>query len=100
MNLAPLLPLWEKGLGDEGNLAKLGCSHPLTHSEVETLLNQGFEIFNRYSQLYRASSWSRQIIGHDDYRFLLRLIKLGLKYYDENIHTEFAAFPNEEDGLY
>ena len=23
---APLLPFWEKGLGDEGKLAKLGCT--------------------------------------------------------------------------
>jgi len=23
---APLLPFWEKGLGDEGRLAKLGCT--------------------------------------------------------------------------
>ncbi len=26
LNLAPLLPLWQKGLGDEGYLAKLGCT--------------------------------------------------------------------------
>jgi len=26
LNPAPLLPLWEKGLGDEGKLAKLGCT--------------------------------------------------------------------------
>ncbi len=26
LNPVPLLPFWEKGLGDEGKLAKLGCS--------------------------------------------------------------------------
>ena len=26
LNSVPLLPFWEKGLGDEGKLAKLGCS--------------------------------------------------------------------------
>ena len=27
LNPAPLLPFWEKGLGDEGQLAKVGCTH-------------------------------------------------------------------------
>jgi len=26
LNPVPLLPFWEKGLGDEGKLTKLGCS--------------------------------------------------------------------------
>jgi hypothetical protein len=26
LNPAPLRPFWEKGLGDEGKLAKLGCT--------------------------------------------------------------------------
>jgi mRNA interferase RelE/StbE len=26
LNPTPLLPFWEKGLGDEGKLAKLGCT--------------------------------------------------------------------------
>ena len=29
MNPAPLLPFWEKGLGDEGQLSKLRCSRSL-----------------------------------------------------------------------
>lgn len=29
LNLASLLPSWEKGLGDEGKLAKLGCTQKM-----------------------------------------------------------------------
>ena len=54
------------------------------------LLDKSFSIFNRYSSLYRASTWSRQIIGHDNYKSLLEFLRLGLQKWDEDSETELA----------
>ena len=37
MNPVPLLPFWEKGLGDEGKLAKLGCSLLRLQPDIDIL---------------------------------------------------------------
>jgi hypothetical protein len=37
LNLAPLLPFWEKGLGDEGKLANLRCTHCLPYTIFKVL---------------------------------------------------------------
>ena len=63
----------------------------ISQPELEGLLNQSFEILNRYSNLYRASTWSRQIIGHDDYQSLLRFLRLGLQKFAEDIEKERAG---------
>ena len=67
-------------LGKDGILT----DNPLTQQEIETLLNESFTIFNRYSSLYRASTWSRTVVGHDDYKSLLKFLKLGLQKWDED----------------
>ncbi|MEO1590105.1 MAG: hypothetical protein AAFU71_02310 [Cyanobacteria bacterium J06632_22] len=65
--------------------------NPLSNEEIENLLTTGLRIFNRYSSLYRASSNSGQIIGHNDYKYLLDFIRLGLQKWDEDIDKEFGA---------
>ena len=66
-------------------------SNPISGVEIMDLLDQSFKIFNRYSSLYRASSWSRQIVGHDDYQSLLKFLRLGLEKSDEDIARELAG---------
>jgi AbiU2 len=63
---------------------------PLSWSEIEDLLDKGFEIYNRYSSLYRASTYSRQIMGHDDYKSLLKFANLGLDKYKHDIEMEHS----------
>jgi hypothetical protein len=64
--------------------------NPLDKNVIETLLDESFKIYNRYSNsnLYRASTYSRQVIGHDDYKSLLKFMKIGLKKWDEDIEQE------------
>lgn len=52
--------------------------NPLTEIEIEKLLEQSMDIFNRYSNMYRAGTWIPQIIGHDDYKTVLKFMNLGL----------------------
>ncbi|MFH0794213.1 MAG: hypothetical protein V2A74_09315 [bacterium] len=69
------------------DMAELG-DNPISRSEIDGLLDGGYRILNHYSNLFRASGWSRGIVGDDDYKALLKFIRLGLEKYDENIQTE------------
>ena len=46
----------------------------LTEKGVEELLVNAMRVLNRYNTLFRASSYSTQMIGHDDYRYVLKTI--------------------------
>lgn len=63
---------------------KILADNPLSEQELKTLLDESFIIVNRYSSLYQASTWSRKIVGQDDYKSLLKFIKLGLQKWDED----------------
>ncbi|MDY6912072.1 MAG: hypothetical protein SVM79_06955 [Chloroflexota bacterium] len=55
--------LKEKNIADD---------YPLTRNEISDLLNRATSILNRYSGLFRASTYSTQITGHDDYLYVLK----------------------------
>jgi|ERR1017187_224156 hypothetical protein len=60
-------------------------NNPLSEMEIEKLLEHSLSIFNKYSNLYKACTHSTQllILGHDDYKDLLKFINLGLQKWDE-----------------
>jgi AbiU2 len=62
----------------------------MSREDVEELLGRALRLFNKYSSLYRASTNSRQIIGHDDYLSLLKLAEAGI--------LLLRFHPNREDG--
>jgi hypothetical protein len=62
----------------------------ISKEEVEKLLDQSIEIFNRYSSMYDANLYSRQIVGHDDYKSLLKFVNLGLDKFHEGIDAQIA----------
>jgi len=72
------------------------ADNPLTQQEIETLLDECFTIFNRYSSLYRAATWSRKVVGHDDYQSLLKFVKLGLQKWDEDIAKELQELRRKQ----
>ena len=53
--------------------------NPLSWDVIENLISRSFEVFNRYSALFNAVSYSTMLIGENDYEGLLKLIRLGLK---------------------
>lgn len=56
---------------------------PLTTEEVETLIEKGLEICNRYRALFDGSIKFPQLIsGEDDYKRILKYIRIGLKAID------------------
>lgn len=50
-------------------------SETLVWKEVEELIFKGHEIVSTYESLYRASSWSSNIIGEEDYKKVLNAIR-------------------------
>jgi hypothetical protein len=53
----------------------IGDDHPLTYGDVEALLKRATEILNRYSNLFAANTYSTQIIGHDDFKFIIQCVE-------------------------
>jgi len=60
----------------------------ITEDEIEQLINQCFIISNKYMSLYKATTWSRQIIGHDDYRSLFKFLRMGLEKHEADIKKD------------
>jgi hypothetical protein len=50
-------------------------TYPHMRDEVGDLLDGGLAIVNRYSMLFDLNSWSRNIIGGDDFYYVLRAAK-------------------------
>lgn len=73
---------------------KILAENLISKEDVEKLLDQSMEIFNRYSSMYDANIYSRQIICHEDYKSLLKFINLGLEKWEEGVATQIADTKN------
>lgn len=81
-----------KHVAEKRNLAD---HYTFETSDVDLLLQNAMRILNRYSVLFRASSYSTQIVGHDDYRYVLRTITDAVKRHDEEVERELANFQKQ-----
>ena len=70
--------------------------NPLNKEEIEKLLDESFSIFNRYSSLYAANTYSRKVVGHDDFKSLLKFMNMGLQKYGEDIQNEINEIKKRE----
>ena len=64
----------------EPNPVRLGTVSSLrrlTDREIRTLLNRARTILNRYSLIYRATMLSTQVVGSEDYKHVLDLVRRG-----------------------
>lgn len=50
-----------------------------SHDEVKELIQLAHEIWNRYSQIWNASTYSAMTIGEDDYKWLFTNLRRGMK---------------------
>jgi hypothetical protein len=57
----------------------------LSWQEVEHLLELSIRLVNHYGSLFKAVSNSTQIIGHNDFRYVLEAVRKGLRQNDEAI---------------
>lgn len=54
-------------------------TNPLPWKVIDDLVSRAFHIFNRYSLLFNAETYTPMLIGENDYQGLLHLVRLGLK---------------------
>lgn len=62
--------------------------YPLTLSDVSSLLRNGMEIMNRYSNLFSATLYSTDIVGRSDYKSLLKAVQEALDAHEAKIEEE------------
>jgi AbiU2 len=100
--LVKKLTLWRGNIiahrGAKISLGKVSVleDNPLPWTEVKELLDKGFEIYNRYSSLYDASTCPLEIVGYDDYQSLLAFANLGLDKYQHDIEIDHRRLRGHE----
>ncbi len=73
----------------------IASDFPLNDEEIGVLVDGGVEILNRYSSLFRATTYSPKIIGHDDYEFVLESLTHKLESIDRDLEEEAARIIGE-----
>ena len=70
--------------------------YPLSFSDIDELLTKGMSIINRYSHLFWASTYSPQIVGYDDYKYILSCISDDLKRREKEFQAELEKYGNKK----
>ena len=78
-----------KNVMNEKDLLK---TYPLTLNDINILLKRGVRILNMYSNLFNANIYSTQIVGHDDYLYVLNAVKSDLEQQDAKMETELKKY--------
>lgn len=73
-----------KPIMEEMKITKI---HPLTYDNLSELIDRALSILNHYQGLFRAKEQSSTIVGHYDYKYILRT----LKHYHEQKEKKIAA---------
>jgi len=109
--VAPNDPLVQKLLALRGNLCahrnarnvaqeiKIEDRFPLPHSDFDALVQRAVTILNRYSSLFRRSTWSTTIVGHDDFRFVLESVRETINRHEAAVLEEIRRDELRGDGL-
>jgi len=104
--VVPSNPLVKKLVALRGNLyahrnaenvarqLKIEERFPLSYTDFDSLVQRAVTILNRYSQLFRFSTWSTRIVGHDDFRHVLKSVRESISRHEEAILEEIR-----QDGL-
>jgi hypothetical protein len=73
-------------------------NNPISKAELEDLLDRALKIFNHYSHLFRASTWSVQIIGEADYQHCLKMLHKGIEATKAEHQAEIARLHGGRNG--
>lgn len=82
------------------NPSKLHTASPLLFTEIETLLDNGLTILDRYSGLFAANYHSTMMIGEDDYLWVLKTAKKAMDAYQRRIKAEFKQLAGNRQNTH
>jgi AbiU2 len=80
-------------LGKSGTLKE----NSISEEDIEQLIDKCFSISNKYMSMYKAASWSRQALGHDDYLSLFKFLRFGLEKHEADIKKEFDSWNTKKE---
>src|SRR5579872_3119471 len=66
----------------------LADTYPVTHDDVWRLLENGFEIVNRYNGVFFSTHFMREILGLDDYEKVLRILQDRVEMREAQLEVE------------
>lgn len=82
-------------IGAKVALGKTVALEAIAKDEIELLLEKSLLIFNKYPQLYKATAWSSQVVGPDDYQSLFKFLRIGLQKYQADIQKEVDSWETQ-----
>jgi hypothetical protein len=84
----------DKMLAHQDPRVPLGTlQHPtqdLTATDLEELLDRAARLTNRYTILFRATAYSRRIVGDDDYLTVLSYVREGMDRHERDVQEQIA----------
>jgi len=67
----------------------------LSFDDLEDLTQRAVGILNTYSGLFRGSTWSTRMVGHDDYRIVLEAVQRDTEHQDAAVRREIQGFEGQ-----
>lgn len=61
------------------NFRNTRTSFKFTYGDLKELVENGLKIVNRYGQLYKGHTWSPNLVGADDYKFVFSELKKAVE---------------------
>jgi HEPN superfamily AbiU2-like protein len=83
---------------DPGKVLKgvvLAEQYPLSFTAIQSLLDDGRTIVNRYSSLFIATTHAGSIVGHDDYLTILKAVQTDLEQQEARLQEQLAQLAGE-----
>ncbi len=71
---------------------KLEQRFALTYRELATLTQRAVRIINRYSGLFRRTTWSTRMVGADDYRNVLLAVRAEVERREQEFRREMRGY--------
>jgi hypothetical protein len=61
------------------NITDIAAEYPLYSSQIEELIERAVKILNRYGGMFNANTFSTQMVGEDDYKFVIDSVDFRVK---------------------
>jgi hypothetical protein len=68
----------------------------LSHHQFTRLVDRAIRIVNRYGDIYIGNTWSRRMVGDDDYVYVLQAIRESVNSHERKIKAEIAEYKRLE----
>lgn len=76
---------------------KLPSGNFPTYGDYESLLSNGMDVVNRYSSAFQCLTYSRTLIGGDDYLYVLNSVRKRLEVHRNELRAEYEKYGLEFD---